>query len=348
MTTRVINALAPIRICDNGGWTDTWFARHGKVFSIAVSPCVEVQVKARPHAGGGERITIAAENYGERYTIAQPEGRYGRQPLIEAALDCCRVPGDVDIEISIYSEAPPGCSTGTSASLSVALLGALDRLRGGCWTPYQTAMEALRVERELLNQQSGIQDQLAAAHGGINFIEMSEYPESVVVPLSIPEARAWELETRLALIYVGSSHRSDDVHKMVIRELESTGAGSPKLEALRLAAEHARDALCAGDFDALGRAFVENSDAQAALHPNLIGARHRRVIEIARDFQAAGWKVNGAAGEGGSVAILGHPEAARRRRMVETILRDNPGFANIPVRLSRHGLRVWESAWSDL
>jgi len=29
---RIINAVAPIRVCDNGGWTDTWFAQHGKIF----------------------------------------------------------------------------------------------------------------------------------------------------------------------------------------------------------------------------------------------------------------------------------------------------------------------------
>ncbi len=27
---RIINSVAPIRICDNGGWTDTWFAELGK------------------------------------------------------------------------------------------------------------------------------------------------------------------------------------------------------------------------------------------------------------------------------------------------------------------------------
>ena len=42
---RVINSVAPIRICDNGGWTDTWFAGHGKVFNIGVYPYVEVQIE---------------------------------------------------------------------------------------------------------------------------------------------------------------------------------------------------------------------------------------------------------------------------------------------------------------
>jgi len=41
---RVVNSAAPIRICDIGGWTDTWFAGHGKNFNIGVYPYVEVQI----------------------------------------------------------------------------------------------------------------------------------------------------------------------------------------------------------------------------------------------------------------------------------------------------------------
>jgi len=33
-----VSAVAPIRICDIGGWTDTWFARRGTIFNIAVYP----------------------------------------------------------------------------------------------------------------------------------------------------------------------------------------------------------------------------------------------------------------------------------------------------------------------
>ena len=45
---RIINSAAPIRICDNGGWTDTWFSGHGRIFNIGVYPIVEVQVEVYP------------------------------------------------------------------------------------------------------------------------------------------------------------------------------------------------------------------------------------------------------------------------------------------------------------
>src|SRR5579859_5906906 len=123
---RVINGVAPIRICDNGGWTDTWFAGSGKVFNIAVYPYVEVQIAVYPRAARADHILLHAENYGERYAIEPQRSGLIRHPLLEAAIAEMAPPADLALEISIYSEVPAGCSTGTSASVAVALIGALD------------------------------------------------------------------------------------------------------------------------------------------------------------------------------------------------------------------------------
>ena len=340
---RIVNTVAPIRICDNGGWTDTWFAGHGKVFNIAVYPWAEVQMQVYEHTGSRKRITLNAENYGERYTLAEPEGRYGKHPLLEAALDFMNIPRDVAIEVSIYSEAPGGCSTGTSAAVSVALIGALDALTPGRMTSHEAALAAHRIETELLGLQSGIQDQLASAFGGINYIEMDAYPDARVTPVRIPDPLWWELESRLSLIFLGESHSSSKVHEMVIRELQEAGPDAAKLVPLRGTAEKSRDALLAGDLEALGRAMIENTEAQAALHPALVGTAHRKVIDIARAHGAVGWKVNGAGGDGGSVTILSGPDRARKREMIRDVAESDAKFRNIPIYLSRFGLRVWES-----
>ncbi len=340
---RIVNTVAPIRICDNGGWTDTWFAKHGKVFNIAVRPCAEVQMRVYEHKDGGDRITINAENYGERYVLAEPRGQYGKYPLLEAAFDYMNIPKDVAIEVSIYSEAPGGCSTGTSAAVSVALIGALDSLTPGRMTPDEVAAAAHRIETELLGLQSGIQDQLASAYGGINYIEMYDYPNARVSHIRVPDAIWWELESRLSLIFLGQSHSSSKVHEMVIRELETAGPEAEKLQPLRAAAQKSKDALYAGDLEALGRAMIENTEAQADLHPALVGPGHRKVIDIARGHSAVGWKVNGAGGDGGSVTILSGSDRAEKRAMIRDIEKSDAKFRNIPIYLSRFGLRVWES-----
>jgi D-glycero-alpha-D-manno-heptose-7-phosphate kinase len=72
------------------------------------------------------------------------------------------------------------------------------------------------------------------------------------------------------------------------------------------------------------------------------------VIEIAREFGAMGWKVNGAGGDGGSLTLLASPLAAQRRRMLDAIRQADPLFQPIPIQLSHTGLRVWEEPNSGL
>src|ERR1700752_5221939 len=83
---RIIHSTAPIRICDNGGWTDTWFAQHGKVFNIAVQPGVEVEIRVHPVDSRPDRVGLHVRNYGERYAFS-PGNLPGRHPLLEAAID---------------------------------------------------------------------------------------------------------------------------------------------------------------------------------------------------------------------------------------------------------------------
>lgn len=336
---RVVNSVAPIRICDNGGWTDTWFARHGRVFNIAVYPYVEVQVLVRDRADA-PRAVIHAENYGETYVPPQC-APYDKHPLLEAALDFMGIPDDVSIEVSIFSEAPGGCSTGTSAAVSVALIAALDRLSPGQMTPHEIAGAAHRIESELLKQQSGIQDQIASAYGGINYIDMYEYPHATVSQIRVPDAIWWELESRLSLIYVGQTHSSSTVHEMVIRNLEDAGGDAPQLVPLRTSALDAKNALYAGDFSALGRSMIACTDGQRNLHPALIGPRHQQIIDVAREHGAIGWKVNGAGGAGGSVTLLSGPDRRQRRHMLRAVAESSPEYRQIPIFLSRMGVRTW-------
>ncbi len=338
---RIINSVAPIRICDNGGWTDTWFAGHGAIFNIGVYPYAEVQIEVYQVDGRQDRIIINAENYGERYAMIPEKNSWDKHPLLEAAIEYMKVPKNLAFEVTIYSEAPGGASTGTSAAVTVALIGALDSLSPGRMTPHEVAIAAHTIEVDLLHQQSGIQDQLCSAYGGINYIEMFEYPHASVSQIVVPNSTWWELERRLTLIYLGKSHHSSQVHEMVIKGLECAGPDCKQLEDLRLTARKSRDAVYAGDFGDLGKAMIENTEAQSRLHPALIGKDAARVIEIAKAYGAIGWKVNGAGGDGGSVTILGPALSTIKRSMIRTIEQDCPLYKNIPVYLSRFGLRTW-------
>lgn len=341
---RIINAVAPIRICDLGGWTDTWFAEKGAVLNFGVYPYAEVQVYvSKEKRAGKSRVTIHAENFGERYEIDPSAIKFDRHPLLEASIKIMEIPKDLSFDINLYSLAPSGCSTGTSASVTVALLGALDLLTGGLRTPHEIAALAHRVETEELKLQCGIQDQLCAAYGGICFIEMFDYPHASVSQLQIPNSVWWELERRMVLVFLGRSHSSSEVHGQVIARLDRKDADKSALEPLRQAAYDGKHAVYAGDFDALGKAMIANTEAQRALHPALVSKDASAVIDLAKRHGARGWKVNGAGGDGGSLSILCSPEGERKRAFINALPELNPAFRAIPTYLSRMGLRRWET-----
>jgi len=116
---------------------------------------------------------------------------------------------------------------------------------------------------------------------------------------------------------------------------------------LRTTAPRSRDALYAGDFRALGAAMTANTEAQARLHPALVGTEARRAIAIGREHGALGWKVNGAGGEGGSLTLLTDESSPRKRALIRAIEGADSAFRHIPIYLSRQGLRVWTTDASN-
>jgi D-glycero-alpha-D-manno-heptose-7-phosphate kinase len=335
---RVVHATAPVRVCDIGGWTDTWFARHGRVCSIAVQPGVAVRAAAYPRATRPDALVVNAVDYGDRLVIGPGRPVPARHRLLAAVADEATIPDDLAVELSVVSGVPPGCATGTSAAVAVAMMGALDHLAATRRTSAEIADAAHRVEVERLGLQSGVQDQLAAAYGGINHIEVTDYPVARVHPIVLADGIRSELERRIVLVYLGRAHQSSAVHEQVVAGLAAEGSGCPRLDALRRCAERAIDALARADWGALARVMVDSTEGQAALHPSVVSDDARRVIAVARANGALGWKVNGAGGEGGSLTLLCGSGADARRTLVDAV-DDTEGAAVIPIRLSAEGLR---------
>jgi D-glycero-alpha-D-manno-heptose-7-phosphate kinase len=198
----------------------------------------------------------------------------------------------------------------------------------------ELASLAHRLEVEVLGAESGVQDQLSAAFGGINYIEIDPYPETTVERMG-----EWgELEARLSLVFLGSAHDSSDVHREVIEHL-SNGGSSAALDALRSAAVAAREAVVARDLRAFGRAMLDNTDGQRALHPRLVGVDACRVFECAAREGALGWKVNGAGGEGGSVTIL-HAQPDDTNAFREHLARLDPRYRVLDCAIAPAGLQI--------
>jgi len=331
----IIKAWAPNRILDFGGWTDTWFAERGCVLNFAVSLYAQAVVKTRARPG----VSIIAEDFGEVVHLpGAGQAPYdGKHDLLKAAVN---VMGIDKVEVYVYSDVPAGCGTGSSAAVSVALLGALALLADRHYTPHEVAALAHQLETKELGIESGVQDQIAAAVGGIGFHVIDPYPRVSSSPVRLRPEVAWELESRLLLAYTGKRHLSSEVHRKVIADYQ---AGRPQaveaMETLRQTPRLAAAALYRGDLEEFAEVMNRNNAAQKSLHPEIATPQSEEMEEKARQVGATGFKINGAGG-GGSLSILC---ATDRRREVETALKES-GYQLLSFHFDWEGLRAWKAA----
>ena len=309
---QAIVAKAPVRVCDLGGWTDTWFAKRGLVCNIALGPGVTVQIlpTAKP---GDRRLVLAA--HGIRLDLDASNTVPGH-PMIEAIVRA--YPNAVGTEIRIDSTVPPGSGVGTSASVGVALAAALRAHRGLAVDQHDVAVEAHRLETST-GMQSGVQDHAAAAFGGISLIDV-EYPGFTVSTVPVSEVTLAALAARLQTVYFGRPHQSSAIHSEVIRRLENSDP-EPLLRPIRTLAADGASALASGDLDTYARILMASVEAQRALDPELVSSDADRIVRWCAEL-GAGAKVNGAGGDGGSLTVLlpvGADAAAELLRRIDAV-----------------------------
>jgi len=329
----IIHSEASNRILDFGGWSDTHFARQGKVLNFAVTLYANVTVLTRSRPG----VVINVLDYGEQIRANNIEELVynNHLDLLKAALKVMKIRQGV--EVHIWADVPPGCGTGSSAAISVALINALSLLKGQPLAPHESARLAHALETQELGLECGIQDQMAAAMGGVNYIEMYEYPNARVSRLTLPEDMVNQLNTQLLLVYEGAAHLSSEVHEKVIENLGNPGSRPARaLEQLKVIADQAKAALLNCDMKGLATVMNRNHDLQTELHPNICTPRIEEIRRIALRHGAVALKINGAGG-GGSATILTRPA---RKQTVARALRD-AGFTLLPFRLNLESAKAW-------
>lgn len=330
-----IRSRAPVRVDLAGGWTDVSpFAERegGAVVNIAINRHTYASVCPRTDSGARLRSDdYAAEVETSAIDLLTYDGRLD---LAKAALKRLGVQRGIDI--ITRSDAPPGSGLGTSAAMGIALLGALDAFETGSQGPAELAALAHLLETEELGIAGGKQDQLAAALGGINYLEFGAGPP-VSTPLKLRQGVINELEKRLVLCYSGISRLSGDIIQRVQQAyLDGKPATCTALRTMRDLASVLRSALDAGDLQQLGPILLENWRCQRALHPSVTNPEVDALFMLAADHGALGGKACGAGG-GGCLVFFAATDA-------EHGLRDAlaaTGAQIIDFNIDHAGLQVW-------
>lgn len=115
-----------------------------------------------------------------------------------------------EIRLSYEADLPARTGLGTSSSFAVGMLNAFYGMKGKRVDKRRLADEAIYAERVLCNEAGGIQDQIAAAFGGLNRIDMSKDGYKVT-PVIISNQRKREFNDNLMLFFTGFSRFSSDI-----------------------------------------------------------------------------------------------------------------------------------------
>lgn len=200
----MIITKTPFRMSFFGGGTDIpeFFNEYGgSVISTTFDKFCYVNVRHMPpfHPYISELVHNRFERVNDIEEI--------EHPLIR---ECMRLHDIHEIRLTYEGDLPARSGLGTSSTFAVGMLNAFCALKGKMLNKRQLAQEAIHVERDILKEHGGWQDQVAAAYGGFNRIDFKEQ-NFVVHPITISHERKKMLDDNLLLFYTGIQRYSSEI-----------------------------------------------------------------------------------------------------------------------------------------
>jgi D-glycero-alpha-D-manno-heptose-7-phosphate kinase len=165
MLNRMVMTRAPLRITFVGGGTDLPFYYEKRDYGAVVSAAINKYICVTVNRKLDNDIRIS---YSKTEMVESVESI--EHPAVREALRLFDI--DKGIEIVSISDIPSrGTGLGSSSTFVVALLHALHSFRGEFVNQDELAREAVKIEREILKEPGGKQDQYLAAYGGVNLVK---------------------------------------------------------------------------------------------------------------------------------------------------------------------------------
>ncbi|HUY93169.1 MAG TPA: hypothetical protein VMV10_30855 [Pirellulales bacterium] len=297
----MIISKTPFRVSFFGGGTDypEHFTKHGgAVLGTAVDKCTYL---AATH------FYSRLFDYSIRLAYSKVECVADLDSIQHAPLrECLRWTGVTkDVELDCMAELPSSVGLGTSSSFVVGVLNTLYAFQGRVVHPLDLAYQAIEIEREVLGESVGCQDQTFAAMGGFNLIEFRTTRDIIVHRLPISPERQAEFEQHLLVVYTGIRRRASQV---AARQVERIGGNVERLKRMRRLVDEGYEALAGGGSLAkFGRLLDAGWKLKNSLDDSVSNAQINAIYERGVQCGAWGGKLLGAGG-GGFILFCVPPE----------------------------------------
>jgi len=333
----MILTKTPYRVSLFGGGTDypEYFERdggRGAVLGMAIDKYCYVGVKHMPP--GQELAPGVPLRYRVQYSKVDdcnaPEEV--KHPAVRAALINYGLQ-DEKLEFHCFGDLPGRSGLGGSSSFTVGLLLALSSLLPGkvnrehVLVKSELARSAIYLEREVIGEAVGWQDQLFAALGGINYFTFGKCGYSMA-PVNVSAAREQELMASLFLVFTGAMR---DAHVMAAKQIQNFSQRQAELEFLAELADEGRRVIeGTQSLDRIGELLHLAWMRKRELCEGMSTAQIDSVYDAGLKAGATGGKLLGAGGGG---FMLFYVPDYNRYRFVRAM-------SPISFKIDRRGARV--------
>lgn len=328
---RIYKAKAPMRIGFFGGGTDVspYAEEHGgKVLNCTIDKYVRCMLRQNDDSG----ITIRSLDLEE--VSRNLTGRWeGRLSLPQAVLDA--MPEAQGVEVTMFSDVPPGSGLGSSSALVVSMLKLLGTVYNLSLDPHRLAELAFRIERSDLGIPGGRQDQYAAAFGGMSVYHFGG-KQVIVEPVMGDPAALLELESCLVLGYIGD--RRLLTHHLVEDQVRRLKDGDTLRyhDETKAFVDEAVTLLRGMKIDMFGKLLHEAWEVKKSFSPYIAPPIVDEIYATARKHGAWGGKITGAGG--GGFMVFACP--FDRRLELERVLGE-AGVQIRPFSFTNQGVHAW-------
>lgn len=322
----MIITRTPFRISFFGGGTDyaAWYQEHGGiVLSTSIDKYCYISCRYLPPFFE-HKYRVVYSKIENCKTIDQIE-----HPAVRAVLTYMQC--SIGLEIHHDGDLPARSGLGSSSSFTVGLLHALSALKGNYIANQDLANQAIHIERDIIKENVGSQDQISAAHGGFNRIEFLRDGSFQVDPVILRQERLDEFQSHLMLFFTGFSRFASDIAKSKIDNLKNRTTELYRMtesvhEAIRILQSDA-------PIEEIGRLLDQNWKYKRSLSDKVSSPEIDQIYEAAMKAGAIGGKLLGAGG-GGFMVFLVKPALQKKVREALSHL------IHVPFRFENNGSRV--------
>jgi D-glycero-alpha-D-manno-heptose-7-phosphate kinase len=305
----MIISRAPLRVSFFGGGTDfpEYFREHGgAVLATAIDKFSYVTVSA---------FQSHLFDYAVRVSYSKGELVKNLDEIQHPVFrECLRYCGFAkDIEIHTVADLPAFTGLGSSSSFTVSMLQALHAYKGEFIRPLELAYEAIHIERNVLKECVGVQDQATAAIGGFNVLEFHAEDDIRVHSLSLSPGRIQEIEAHLFMVFTGVKRRA---HNLEAKKIQNFSANGDHLREMRRMVDDGHDLLVSAKPLAEFGSLLHNAwMAKRRLDGCVSTPEIDMLYEIGIAAGAWGGKLLGAGG-GGFILFIAPPECHGKLKKV--------------------------------